>query len=797
MIVGMDFGTTNSGVAVYDGREIQVLPLDPDSANPRVLRTALYITNEQSVHIGRTAINHYYEQNIGRIVKTRKVWIGEIEVYAEDLYYVTDAYAWVDISEPGRLLLSVKTRLREEDHPGAVVGQHYYSLEDLIALYLTVVRVRAEQILQREIRQVVLGRPVHFSLDIKHDRLAQGRLLQAAFRAGYEKVYLQHEPVAAAFSYGTTINQPQNVLVFDFGGGTLDITVMYLGESGQEKALSTGGISVAGDVFDQKMTRAKLPKHFGEGSLYGSRRKAKQTPRWIYDAFSGWQTIIELQTQENRRVLEDIARTAQRRYQIDALISLVSSNYGLKMFDQVELAKRNLSVKRGAEIRLDGPDFKVREFVTRTEFERIIRSDILAIESELLRTLDASGLEPAQIDAVVRTGGSAQIPVFHEMLSRIFGAEKVQSVNTFSSVTAGLGVLAHKIETGEIAARAYTPDDVTPPPQARGSRPRISPANLDLIQKRIVLNESSAQNTADSEDPVAVFLGEGKSLTAVKLEPTQFQEIYHSPAGGKQNFSLEEFGLTFQPLQVILAKLEEKLLLITSQYRFLLVTPHLLLELQSMDMKLNDHYRMAAEETICHVGSWTQIRGKERLLIVTNRGFARAFPLKILRGNVEGPVPLKLDDQPLGLPIGFLGVDSQSDFVLFTRNGRGLRWSVHMLRISGTQVINCGKDDQVIDIALSYPGDELILITVDGYGRRLLAEWVPIPPGPNKIGKSLIARRSDLAAIAKDGNWILTNNRFKLANFTDMPIIDSTKSKQLLKLDPSEKIVGAFPISFA
>ena len=75
--------------------------------------------------------------------------------------------------------------------------------------------------------------PSIFPHDAEHDRLAQGRLLRAAFSAGYEKVYLQFEPVAAALSYETTLTQPQNVLVFDFGGGTLDITVIRLGDPGQ------------------------------------------------------------------------------------------------------------------------------------------------------------------------------------------------------------------------------------------------------------------------------------------------------------------------------------------------------------------------------------------------------------------------------------------------------------------------------------------------------------------------------------------------------------------------------------
>ena len=280
---------------------------------------------------------------------------------------------------------------------------------------------------------------------------------------------------------------------------------------------------MAGDVFDQKLTRSKLPGHFGEGSYYGPRHDARPVPRWIYDEFSNWHTFIELQSQDNRRILNEIARSAQRRYQIEALISLVTSNYGLQMFDQVELAKRLLSEKRGAEIRLDGPDFRVREFVTRSEFERIIQAEIAAIEKELLGTLSESGLAPGDIDAVVRTGGSAQIPAFYEMLCRHFGEEKVQSVDTFSSVTAGLGIYARQIEIGQADARVYTPSRCGQPPQARGSRTQIPPVNLDLMQKRVLIDEGVIQPIIES-DQVLVFLGEGRSLKAAVLNKEQLEE---------------------------------------------------------------------------------------------------------------------------------------------------------------------------------------------------------------------------------------------------------------------------------
>lgn len=777
----MDFGTTNSGMAVYDGAVVNVLPLDPSNANPRILRTALYVTNEQALHIGRTAVDRYYEQNIGRIVKTRKVWIGEIEVYAEDMYYVTDAYAWIDVSEPGRLLLSIKSRLREEDHPGAVIGQHYYSLEDLIALYLTTTRIRAEQYLGQELKEVVLGRPVHFSTDDEHDRLAQGRLLQAAFRAGYEKVYFQLEPVAAALSYERTISQPQNVLVFDFGGGTLDITVMRLGDTAERQVLSIGGLSVAGDVFDRKLTRAKLPSHFGEGSLYGPRHKAKPVPRWIYDDFSNWQTFIELQSQENRRILDEIARTAQRRYQIEDLISLVTSNYGLQMFDQVELAKRTLSEKHGAEIRLDGPDFKVREFVTRIELERIIQTEIQAVETELLRTLLASGLTAQDINAVVRTGGSAQIPAFYDLLCRYFGAEKVQSVDTFSSVTSGLGIYAHQIETGAVEARAYTPADVIKPPQARGSRPQIAPVNLELMQKRILIDEGAIEPPIESEQ-VLVLLGEGRSLQAsvVRREPIEA--------------STPHVALSFEAVinQAMVAGLDEQLLLITSRYRFLLVTPRQLLDLQEIGMQLDDLHRLDREEVFCAVSSWSRTRKMERLLIVTTRGFARAYPLQILRESIEAPVPLRLDDPLPGLPVSLFGVRNDDQFLIMTRAARGARWLVRSLDSRGTQVVNCGKDDQVAVALAAKHGDEVVLITEDGYGRCLLAEWLPIPQQPNQKARSLIARRSSLAGASKDPALVITTDRILPVLAGGLPLADSTKTEKAISLTSDQSVQTLF-----
>lgn len=776
MIVGMDFGTTNSGMAVFTGRQVEILPLDPSNANPRVIRTAVYATNEQELYIGRSAVDTYFSQNIGRSVKTKRVWVGEIEIRGADMFYVTDAYVYVDVLSPGRLFLSIKTGLRDPDYPGSVVGQNFYALEDLIALYMNITKVRAEQHVGREFKQVVLGRPVRFANEPDKDKLAQARLLQAAIKAGYETVYFQYEPIAAATSYETSIGQAQNVLVFDFGGGTLDLTVMRLGEI-KRQVLATGGIPVAGDVFDQKLVRNKLPKHFGEGSFFGPRHKKLQVPPWIYDTFSNWQTILELQTAQNRHMLEDIAQTAQRRYQIEALLSLVSGNYGQQMFDIVEQAKRQLSEKRGAQIHLEGPGFKVIEFVTRSEFEQIIQHEILAIDDHINEIVIASGLKPGQIDAVIRTGGSSQIPVFDEMLKRKFGPEKVKAIDTFSSVTAGLGIIGHEIEEGAADLPAYTAVDVANMPQAGSSKPMISPINMDLMQRRIQIQEGLVEDVAGQADQVLVALGPGKVLTAVPLSHLT------------DNQPLTELKIHHPVTAAIVAELDEPLLLITSHYRFLLLTARQLLERQSVNVTLDDVYMLGQREYLCSVSRWQEIKRHDKLLLVTSLGLARPYPLRVMQENIEAPVPLKFDNQLLGVPLLATGADKADQLLLMTETSRAARYPLSQLRGSGTQALKCDRDNRVSGAVLCQPQEPLTIVTEDGYGRRILPEWIDIPERENQKGYVHVARRSAVIGLAKAPIWAVTTRRIVQVDDGRVPLDNSTKTYPLLKLSPHERLV--------
>jgi hypothetical chaperone protein len=450
----MDFGTTNSGVATFDG-QVHLLPLDPaNSVNPAVVRTMLYISNRHQYLYGRAAINEYYERNHGRPVKLRREYVGEISLTYADLgTFFRDVYVWVDELEPGRLFRSLKTFLQDESYLGTAVWGRYYTLEDLVAVFLRLLKERAQRELGAEVDEIVLGRPVKFGDTPKGDALAEERLARAAILAGYKRAYFELEPIAAALYYGQAVHTPQRILVFDFGGGTLDITVMELDGAGRSEVLSTGGVRIAGDFFDQRIVRRRLARRLGEEITYGPKHLAM--PAYLYDDLTDWQALMLLNRTEILRFLAEAERMTAQPEQVRALSSIIKHNYALMMFEQVERAKVELSGAETTAIHLSGQDLDIVEPLSRGEFEQLISAELETISRCLDETLVAAQMPRQKIDAVVRTGGSSLIPAFQRLLERKFGRSKVRPVDEFTSVTAGLGIAAWEVAQGRRTLRSY------------------------------------------------------------------------------------------------------------------------------------------------------------------------------------------------------------------------------------------------------------------------------------------------------------------------------------------------------
>jgi hypothetical chaperone protein len=433
--VGIDFGTSNSGVAVSDGKTVKLLPIDQKNVVPEVVKTILYVTRDDKYFIGQEAIETYYRQNVNRLRRYVRKWVGEIEVYGGDMYFVRDVYGYVDELLPGRLLQFIKTALRTDGFEGTQIFERYYSVGDIITVYLRGLKQRAETLLDEDIYSVTLGRPVKFSLSAEKDRKAEETLRQAAVEAGFRQVEFEYEPVAAALYYEMTLKKPENVLIFDFGGGTLDITIMRLGDGKKRKVFANGGIDIAGSDFDQAIIRKRMLSYFGQG-MVDQRRDINE----LIEAVSDWMVLPELSVPKARIKLEQAINAGEAPVQLTALKSLIFNDLAFSFYNAVERAKIDLSSQGATIVGLSEQEIDIWRLYTRYQFEKDIREYQSQIEEVLLQTVAASGLEVEQIDAVVKTGGSSNIPVFSEMLSQVFGPERVKTSNSFSSVTAGLAI---------------------------------------------------------------------------------------------------------------------------------------------------------------------------------------------------------------------------------------------------------------------------------------------------------------------------------------------------------------------
>lgn len=435
--VGIDFGTSNSGVALYDGQRVQLLPVDPKNVIPEVIKTVLYITKDYRAMIGQEAVETYYRDNVGRQRRFVKQWAGEIDVRGADMFYVRDIYVYVDELKPGRLLQYLKTALRKDGYNGTQIFERYYTVGDLAKTYLGLLKQRAENVLGEPIHSVTLGRPVKFSEFPEQDHKAQETLRQAAYEIGFKEVDFELEPIAAALDYEQTLTKPQNVVIFDFGGGTLDIAVMRLGDPHKREVYASGGVDIAGSDFDRAVIEKRMLSHFGLGQV-----KLQPEIMDMIHAVPDWMALPELGTPINRNILEKAIHAGTSPIQMKALQNLIYNDLAFTFYNRVEAGKIALSNDGATIITLEDKDIALWELYTRHQFETDILPYLVDVEKVLLDTIAKSGLEPGEIDAVVKTGGSSSIPLFTEMLVRIFGKEKVKQSNSFTSVVAGLAIKA-------------------------------------------------------------------------------------------------------------------------------------------------------------------------------------------------------------------------------------------------------------------------------------------------------------------------------------------------------------------
>jgi hypothetical chaperone protein len=454
--IGIDFGTTNSTVAVYNGERVRYLQLEPEH-DGAVMPTALYLSRERQGAVGRAAIDRYTRENTGRTVHLTAEGVGEITVTVagtdrtaglDDGGAITQSFevhAWTDQDLPGRLFRSVKRWLGSTSVERVRVFDTQYRIVALVTPVLAHLRGAIGAEAAGGAGVVHVGRPIRYEgRTADANEIAVARMTEACRHAGLRGAKLFPEPIAAALSYlaGRPLAEGETALAFDFGGGTLDLSVVEA-RGGELVLRATHGIPIGGEEIDRRIYRAKVFPELGEGALvHRPIIDEWREERFPFDRFGdrllNWALAYDLNRPE---LLESLAQgireggDAGRR--LERLYSVVKGNLSYAVFQAIESAKVALSEVEQAEVTV--PELDLRVPLNSDELDKIAEPLLDEAAEALDAVLDAAELEPGALSVVVRTGGSSRLRAVIRLLEARFPGRVVEH-DPFTSIAAGLAV---------------------------------------------------------------------------------------------------------------------------------------------------------------------------------------------------------------------------------------------------------------------------------------------------------------------------------------------------------------------
>jgi hypothetical chaperone protein len=451
--VGVDFGTSNSTVAWFDGVKLHFVQIENASA---ILPTAVHLSRDFVGSTGSDAIDRYVQENAARLVQMVPEILGQAAGSIGD--HSTDTHLseletarnvvfgpLIDPGLPGRLFLGLKRLLGNPAIQRLSVFNRPFRLVALLTPVLLRLREGVERALQGPVGPAHIGRPVDFEgSDPRRNRYAMQRLAEACEHAGFRDVDFYPEPVAATLSF--LWQQPQNsdgtVLTVDFGGGTLDLSVVR--HAGTDfTVLATAGADLGGDRIDQLIFKRLLFPLLGDGESWVRQVNGRliETPFPFNDYEEGilnWAITHTLNQNKYKTKLTGlIARGGPAAVKFQRLKDLINYNYSYPIFRAIKQAKAQLSVAEQATI--DIPELNLTVPISRREFDDMLADMMGTLQDLVAQVLLRAGLTSMQITRVVRTGGSSQIVAVRQLLDRLFPG-RVTEHDPFTSVAGGLAI---------------------------------------------------------------------------------------------------------------------------------------------------------------------------------------------------------------------------------------------------------------------------------------------------------------------------------------------------------------------
>jgi len=405
--LGLDFGTSNSAMA-FVGPDGRARPVPLEGEEPTLPTAVFFNAEERSIHFGREAIALYLTGVDGRLMRSLKSLLGSS-------------------------LLEEQTRVPE----GMV------NFKDVIARFLREMRTRACARLDRDVRRVVLGRPVHFvDDDPMRDRRAQKALTEAATAAGFEEISFELEPIAAAFDYERRVTRETVVLIVDVGGGTSDFTIVRLGpqrasrRERNDDVLATTGVHIGGTDYDRKLSLSRVMPLLGLRHIGPTGR---EVPSGVFFDLATWHLINWVYTPKALRQAQGLRVEYSDCSLHSRLMRVLNERLGHRIASEVEQAKIRTSISAtAATIDLSGiepglaPELSAE--VLANDLEDLLQS-VVNCGHECVKR---AGLTASQLDGLYLTGGSSALRPFQQLLRQQFPDSELIVGDLFGGVASGL-----------------------------------------------------------------------------------------------------------------------------------------------------------------------------------------------------------------------------------------------------------------------------------------------------------------------------------------------------------------------